>query len=272
MGDTPTVDNSLFLILLGVIGMLLLAVAVIFFFVVYQRRLFAQQEKMRDMETAYQKDLLESSILAQEVERKRVATDLHDGVGSLLSAVRLYVLQLSPQSSPDDYEELLQETKSIVDTAITQTRLISHNLLPTSLERFGVIQAMEDHCNRIAKVNEMEVKFSSDREYKFSEQQDLALYRILQELINNTLKHAAASQIEVAFTALLEGQIRFQYSDDGQGMNRQEVAAFSTGLGLKSIESRVNLLRGKMKMESAKGDGFRFEVLFPGEQLIPSSS
>ncbi|MCB0628321.1 MAG: sensor histidine kinase [Saprospiraceae bacterium] len=265
MGDTQTVDNSLSLILLGVIGMLVLAVAVIFFFVIYQRRLFAQQEKMRDMETAYQKDLLESSIKAQEVERRRVATDLHDGVGSLLSAIRLYVLQLSPERSADDYAEILSETKSVVDTAITQTREISHNLLPTTLDRFGVIQAMEDHCKRIDKLNDdMEVHFACDKEYQFNEQQNLALYRILQELINNTLKHAQATSIDVAFVTR-GNDIHFTYQDNGKGMDQNEIKALSNGLGLKSIESRVNLLRGKMNIWSEKGKGFRFEIELPAD-------
>lgn len=272
MGDTPTIDDSLSLILLGVIGMLLLAVAVVFFFVIYQRRLFAQQDKIRNLETEYQKDLLESSIKAQEIERKRVATELHDGVGSLLSAIRLYVLQLSPKQSPEDYQELLQETKTIVDTAITQTREISHDLLPTTLERFGLIQAMEDHCRRLEKLNDIEVSFTTDREYQFDEQQELALYRILQELSNNSLKHAQASRIDVSIAGS-DNDIHFLYQDNGKGMDQQEIKALSTGLGLKSIESRANLLRAKMKITSAIGKGFTFELLFPGKlpTALPAS-
>ncbi len=118
MGETGSIDSSLILILVGVIGMLLLAIAVVVFFIVYQKRLFAQQDQIRSLETAYQKDLLESSIQAQELERRRVAIDLHDGVGSLLSAIRLYVLQLSPAKSKANYDELLKETKPIVDKAM----------------------------------------------------------------------------------------------------------------------------------------------------------
>jgi len=261
MGETESIDSSLVLILLGVIGMLLLSVAIIVFFVVYQKRLFAQQDQMRGMETAYQKDLLAASIEAQEVERQRVATDLHDGVGSLLSAIRLYVLQLSPEKPEDTYHELLTETKSMVDMAITQTREISHNLLPTSLDRFGVLQATEDHCKRIQKLNEIEVTFNYDKEYQFNKQQDLALYRIFQELINNTLKHAQASQIDISFK-MLPQKIQIRYKDNGKGFVQKEVG-MAAGLGLKSIESRVNLLHGEMTITSPPEGGFQFEMLLP---------
>lgn len=260
MGETESIDSSLVLILLGVIGMLLLSVAIIVFFVVYQKRLFAQQDQMRGMETAYQKDLLVASIQAQEVERRRVATDLHDGIGSLLSAIRLYVLQLSPEKPEDTYNELLAETKTMVDTAITQTREISHNLLPTTLDRFGVLQAIEDHCKRIQKLNEIEVICNYDKEYQFNQEQDLALYRIFQELINNTLKHAQATQIDISFK-MLPQKIQVQYQDNGKGFVLKEDAA--AGLGLKSIESRVNLLHGEMTITSPPEGGFQFEMLLP---------
>ena len=154
--------------------MLLLAVSVIVFFIVYQKRSFLQQEEIKDLETAYQKDLLASSIQAQEMERKRVASELHDGLGSVLSAIRLYVLHLSPDKPPQEYEDLLNETKEMVDSAITQTREISHDLLPTILDRFGFIQALDDLCKRLEKLNDMEVRFNYDYELKFTKQQDLA--------------------------------------------------------------------------------------------------
>lgn len=262
MGETESVTSSLTIILLGVIGMLLLAVAIIVFFIVYQRRLFAQQDQIQALETAYQKDLLEASIKAQEVERQRIATDLHDGLGSLLSAIRLYVLQLGPNKSPQDYQELLNETKAIVDSAIAQTREISHNLHPSTLERFGVIQAIEDHSKRIQKLNGINVHFNYDKEHQFSQEQDLALYRIFQELINNTLKHAEATEIHISIKTD-QPNIQLHYRDNGKGLPPIQVNEKRHGLGLKSIESRVNMLNGKMEITSPKVKGFQFEVSLP---------
>ena len=183
-----------------------------------------------------------------------MATDLHDGVGSLLSAARLYVQQLSTQRSTEDFEEILGEAKSIVDTAIQQTREISHNLLPTVLDRFGLLQALEDHCKKIEQSSGLEVNLSYDQEYQFTKEQDLALYRIVQELINNTPKHAEAKQITIQFESI-DQDIKLIYSDDGKGIGKE---AKGNGVGMKSIESRVNLIGGRMEMESEKGNGFRF--------------
>lgn len=261
MDSTGGISVSLSLILLGILGMLLLALAVIAFFFLYQRRLFAQQDKIRELETAYQKDLLKASISAQEVERRRVATDLHDGVGSLLSAIRLYVLQLSPKLSETAYGELLQETKTVVDTAIDQTRKIAHNLLPTTLERFGAIHAIGDLCKRIQQMSGLEIQVVADDPPRLTQEQDLALYRITQELINNTLKHAGASRVDIEFQSS-PTEFHMIYADNGKGFayasngHRQQA-----GLGMKSISSRAQLINAETRIESAPGAGFRFELV-----------
>lgn len=262
MGETQSIDSSLTLILLGVIGMLLLSVAVIAFFIVYQKRLFAQQNKIVGMETAYQKDLLNASIQVQEAERKRIATDLHDGIGSQLSAIRLYMHQLKPETPIEVYTELKEESIQMIDSSIEQIRKITYNLLPTSLDRFGILQALEDLCKRIEKLNHLEIIFDYNEAYQFTKQQDLALYRIFQELINNTLKHAQASRVNIQFY-FSPTHIKISYDDNGKGLPEIKEIKPVSGLGLKSIESRVNLLNGKMSIQSKKGNGFQFDLTVP---------
>ncbi|MCI5080212.1 MAG: sensor histidine kinase [Saprospiraceae bacterium] len=262
MDETGSIDSSLILILLGIIGMLFLAVAVIVFFIVYQKRAFAQQERIKDIENAYQKDLLTSSIEAQEKERKRVAGELHDGLGSMLSAIRLYVLNLSPDQSPSTYQELLQETKSMVDTAINQTREISHNLMPAILDRFGFVEALESHCQQLQRLDGLTVQFDYDSEIVFTKQQDLALYRICQELINNSIKHAKATKLMIKLRST-QDTFSVSYRDNGIGMAPEQLSKLRSGLGLKSIEGRVSLLNGKMQIDSEKGNGFAFELQAP---------
>ena len=259
MAESGILDSSLVLILIGVIGMLLLSVAVVFFVVVYQKRLFAQQNKIKSIETNHQKDLLESSIQAQEVERKRVAKELHDGVNSLLSAARLFIQQLPYKKSEADFTEALSEAKGIIDTAIEQTRAISHNLMPTTLDRFGVLQALEDHCKRIRTGSEIQIELSYPDDLSFNKEQDLAIYRIIQELINNTLKHAEANRIAIQFKPL-EQDMTLHYSDDGKGLDPSQKG---DGLGMKSIESRVNLIKGKKIPSANVQAGFHWSVQFP---------
>lgn len=259
---TSSVDGSLFLITVGIIGMLLLAVAVVVFFLIYQKRLFVQQEEMRTLENAYQKDLLRASLSAQEEERKRVATDLHDGIGSVLSAIRLYLKQLSPAKPRVEFQDLVNETTEMVDTAIDQARKIAHNLLPTTLERLGFLRAVEELCNRIQKTCELEIQVEHDRELNLTQKQGLTLYRILQELINNTIKHAEASQVRIQFIVALT-ELQMIYSDDGKGIQPQSTNQELSGLGLKSIESRVQFLNAKMNIDAEVSKGFHFKVKIP---------
>jgi signal transduction histidine kinase len=238
----------------------LLSVAVIAFFIVYQKRLFAQQGKIVSMETAYQKDLLNASIEVQEAERKRIATDLHDGIGSQLSAIRLYMHQFKPETPIEVYKELKEESIQMIDSSIEQIRKITYNLLPSSLDRFGILQALEDLCKRIEKLNGLEINFDYNEAYQFTKQQDLALYRIFQELINNTLKHAQASQVNIQFHSS-STQVNISYQDNGKGLPKTTETKSKFGLGMKSIESRVNFINGKMSIQSSKNNGFQFGLI-----------
>jgi signal transduction histidine kinase len=105
----------------------------------------------------------------------------------------------------------------------------------------------------------MEVRFNYDYELKFTKQQDLALYRIFQELINNTLKHAAATKIQIDLETV-ENQINISYQDNGKGLTEEAAKQLSTGIGLKSIESRANLINAKMNIPIDQGQGFQFNL------------
>ncbi|MEM9921822.1 MAG: histidine kinase, partial [Bacteroidota bacterium] len=153
--DQPTENNIAFLMLFGIIGMLVLAVAVVLFFVFYQRRLLAQQDEMRQMELDYQKESLANILQGQEAERRRVAQELHDGIGALLSAAKLYVNRLDPQKPPKDIVFIRSETGNILDETIDNIRSITRDLMPTNLERFGLLAAVEDLCKRINDTGEL---------------------------------------------------------------------------------------------------------------------
>ncbi|MEN0004594.1 MAG: ATP-binding protein [Bacteroidota bacterium] len=130
-----------------------------------------------------------------------------------------------------------------------------------------MLRALHDLCQRIQKLNGLDVHFHTDQPYTFTKQQDLAIYRIIQELLNNTLKHAQASTITLHFeqhpTAL-----HIRYSDNGQGMNPTEIQALSTGLGFKSIETRVNLINGTLEVTSEKGQGIQVTITLPSREIL----
>jgi len=264
MDTASQIDETLWPVLIGVIAMLLLAIAIIVFFVLYQKRLFAQKEELQALETAYQKDLLEASIKVQENERKRVATDLHDGIGSLLSAIRLYVVQFSKTRDTGISLELIQETTEMVDAAIDQARKMAHNLLPITLERFGAVQAIEDLCKRIQSMSELNIKLEYENLPEFSKEQDLAIYRIVQELLSNTLKHAGATEVQIQFQRM-PSHLSICYTDNGKNFQMTSNPKDRQGLGLKSIASRAQLIGAELHIQSTPENGFSMQLSLPSE-------
>lgn len=264
MDQTTEIGLPLFVILWGILGMLLLAIAIITFFLIYQRRLFAQQKNIQRLEAEYQKKLLQYSFETQEAERKRIASDLHDEIGSILSAIRIYVHQLDPQIPTDNFKELKTDTTGMIDNAIERIRGISHNLFPPNLEHLGLLQASIDFCNGLKKVNNMVVQFDYQKLPALTKQQELALYRILQELASNTLKHATANEIQLRF-AYANHQFRMTYQDNGKGFSHRDQQEHSEGLGLKSIESRANSIGAKIQFQTPADSGCHCDVVFNHE-------
>jgi signal transduction histidine kinase len=265
MDQATNIESPLFILFAAVIGMLLLALAVIFFFLVYQRRLTSQQNRIKNLELDYQKGLLQSILRAQETERKRIASDLHDSIGSTLSAIKLYVNQLKQSSTQTYFSELKQETSSLIDLTIDSIRLITQNLLPSSLEQFGLIAALEDLCKRINDIEFLEVNFFQSHDKRFEPHIEAALYRVVQELFNNTIKHAKASRIDLTIT-FEPDFLNLVYQDNGIGFNIgnwKEILQNSTGLGLKSIESRLNLLDAKLDFQSKPKEGTTIKIKVP---------
>ncbi len=265
MQDAAEIGFSIPLLLAGIIGMLLLALAVIVFFVVYQKRLFAQNERLREQELAYQRNLVDAAIQTQETERRRIAADLHDEIGSMLSAVRLYMRQLKPEGDPQKNADLKEQSLDILSNIIGQTRQITHNLMPPSLEQFGLVAATEDLCGVVGQSEVLDVHFSTNAEERLHADQEIALYRVLQELLNNTLKHAEAKQVWVAFNFGAQ-ELTLTYRDDGKGFelpSSTDERRRAFGLGWKSIESRVHFVKGELEVQSAPQEGLEVQIQLP---------
>lgn len=240
--------------------MILLSVSLVVFYIVYQRRIFAQIQRREAEEKIHQKELLEAAVAVQENERRRIAGDLHDEIGSLLTATRLYLRQLDPAAAEERIGAIKEQSLAILDDMIGSTRRISHDLLPPGLAKFGFQAAAEDLCERIDKGGELTVNFTSRTARRMKEKDELALYRVLQELLNNTLKHSNARTVESTF-GRRDGGFEFTYRDDGDGFDASAVS--SKGLGLRSIETRVALIGGRLAWETAPGRGLLVTVVLP---------
>ncbi len=263
-------DNLVYLLFFGVTGMLFLAVAIVLFFVVYQRRLSNQQEKLRQAELEYQKKLLNASITTQEKERERIAQDLHDSVGATLSTTKLYMHQME-RTEGGKFLELKTEATRLLDDTIQNIRDTTRNLLPVNLERFGLIASVADLCQRHQRYGPLLIDFIHAGEKRFDPDQELALYRIIQELLNNTLKHAQAKKVTIHINLLNDvGQLK--YSDDGIGFDLERAPQTEQkGVGIKSMISRAALLNAELDWKSSPGHGFQLSLIFPIKRLKASN-
>lgn len=240
---------------LTVLGLILL---IIVFFLLYQRKLFQQQEALRLIELRRQGEIMAAVIEGQENERKRMAHDLHDGVGALLTTIRMGLWALEKNFSPASARA--EELRSWVDDAMENVRTVSRDLMPPTLERAGLADALDLLASRFAKSGEMEIQMEIEPGGKNNPPHtEIHLYRIIQELLNNSIKHGKAKQIRCRIYPEA-ATLKLHYEDNGTGF---EIASGSNGLGLKNIESRVSLLQGKMQFDSAPGKGMRFELLVP---------
>lgn len=222
----------------------------------FRKNLYKQLLEKEALEKKYQQELLRSSIEVQELERKRIAHDLHDEIGALLTTSRLYFNQLKPGQAEERLTQISEKINFLFDEMIYNVRRISHDLRPIILENLGIVEAIEDIRNKLMDAG-MVFNFEHQFSFELKKESELLLYRIIQELIGNTLKHAQAKSISIEMKTE-QNLFLMRYQDDGVGFNSSK-AKF--GLGIKSIESRLKLIDGEMKILACKkGVHFLFEV------------
>lgn len=263
MGTTEAAANLSFQLIFGIVGMLLLTGFIIIFFVVYQRRLLQQQLHLQQIEADYQKELLNSGILAQEEERSRIAAELHDSIGGLLSATKIYVSNVSQELPEEKFELFKSKALITLNENIGEVRTITNDLLPQSLERLGVVTAVRGLTQKLIDLKQIRVSFDANFEERFEKNKEKALFRILQELINNTLKHSTASAVIINFD-LVDKKLKVLYKEDGQGFDRlaYENQQDRKSFGLKSMESRMAFLNGEFNYQTAPGKGVEVRFSF----------
>lgn len=239
--------------------MLLLAMAFVLFFSFSQNKLRKEQLKAQQTKLEYQEKLLHSTLQTQEEERSRIAKDLHDEVGSKLNVMNLFLHQLSKKAP--EASGSIAEMKEVLNDTLQTSRRISHDLLPPTLEKFGLTVAIEEVAERLSQSDQLQVEFESSgqRPQPPNNMLEIHLFRVLQELINNTLKYAGASRIYIQLTQS-EAETRLLYQDDGVGFDPHSMSS-QKGLGMKNIESRLQMIGGHYQLHTAPGQGVKVEVV-----------
>lgn len=245
--------NQRNLFLIAAIGLLLITVLSVSFIRYRSRKekIIADQ-KIKQLEE--EKRLLAASSLVhgQEEERKRIAKDLHDGIGVILSTVRMQFSALKDKSIEN--KPLIEKATKLLEQAASDVRRISHNMMPGLLSKFGFFEAVEDLFEQINNSGKIKAEMHIEGEkIRLKENLEIMLYRIIQEMVNNSLKYAEAKNISLILGVLPE-KLSIQFSDDGKGFDVEEKLNQKTA-GLTNIMSRVNFLKGEISIESLPGKG-----------------
>jgi signal transduction histidine kinase len=248
-----------FVVIIFIIG-----VGVVLLYQHFQKNLFSQKLKQETLKAAHQNELLRSSIHAQEQERKRIAQDLHDELGAVLSIMRMNMVMLEQQNKNSEGNLLagLQNVRSLSESAINSVRAISHRLMPPQLEAFGLISTLESAIDQINTAGKIHIGLTApDALPEIPWAISLGLYRIIMELTNNTIKHADANQIELEIS-IHSTLITCRFADNGKGLPAEHIGK---GLGHMSIEGRVNSLNGKFEFGTGSEGGFYATIHIPFE-------
>jgi len=209
-----------------------------------------------------ERQILSAVIRGEERERRRFAREMHDGLGPLLSAVKLYVNELNSASmEEDERKELIKHSNELIDEAVSATRTISNNLMPTVIESFGLVKAVEAFCDKVNKTNQLNIVFETEHiEERLESNLELIFFRVISELINNTIKHARAENIHILLVKY-EDRLTLYFKDDGVGFDVDEIiSSENKGMGLKNIISRVKSISGKYSFNSAPDEGFTIKI------------
>lgn len=245
----PGISIALFL---GTLGMVTLVIALIFFVILHQRKVIRYQLKLQLMEQEQQKMLLNASVRMQEEERQRIAADLHDDAGPLLATARLYLNEnLVNQDKASQLQSIFQ-ARQILDDTIQLVRNISHSLMPPTLRNFGLESAVNDVIQKIGGSGTINASCRfHDYKERLRVDTELLVFRVVQELINNILKHSHSSFIHI--TQHMNGDnFVLRIHHDGKGIVQEDFDRLNkskTGLGLKNINSRLRVAQGKIFFE-----------------------
>jgi signal transduction histidine kinase len=254
------------LITIGIASMLLLAAGFLLIMVVNQRKKWQLQRQMSKLKESQQNQLIEAAVRSEEGERHRIAEMLHDEVGALLSSSRIFLVEMNTKNLSEADREDHGKVKEMIDESIQQVRSISHNLHSTILKEFGLNEAIRHFMKKVAGGTTLNSVVELDEEYQISNAEtDLAVYRIIQELVNNLIKHAHPRLINIR-SSLSENQLQIQIRHNGEGLTQAQFEEFRfnpAGLGLKNIQNRIILLKGNILFSRLDNGEYLIQLSIP---------
>ncbi len=251
------------LIISAIAVMLLLSLGVIFFVMLYQRRIIAHQQELKFINQQKELELIQASIQSEELERMRIASELHDNVAATLASARLFLYK---EKDAGYNEDIINQSKELLDEGIVKIRNISHKLQPAILQHLGLQLALEsltDVINRSGQIKASHTAISILP--RTTDSAELAIYRIVQELLTNMLKHAQPTTIAL-HTLVAQEHIQVILTHNGTGLTQHtyEDLIYKKGAtGLKNIVNRIKAINATIRFYQDQDGGYRIELNVP---------
>ncbi len=225
--------------------------------VMYAHKLFKYIGRLNRQRQLFNKRILTAVLRTEEKSRARFSKELHDGLGPLLSSAKMSLSALSTEKGGDS-RALIDNTMYVIDEAIRSLREISNNLSPHVLNNFGLARGIQNFIDKSCAMHSTAIEFKTNlRTERFDSNIEVILYRVVCELINNSLKHSGCSRIELALI-LCGDVLQLDFSDNGRGFSPREM--MDCGMGLSNINSRIGSLNGSFDIESRDGEGMHAHV------------
>jgi signal transduction histidine kinase len=265
MEPTGGTTDIRFLVIVGIAVMLLLFTGFLVAVIFSQRKKQKYQQAMQALREEQQNQLIEAAVRSEETERHRIAETLHDEIGAILSSAKLHLLGIKSENLDEKDKALHEKGRELLNDVIQKVRGISHNLHSNILKEFGLNEAIRHFIRKISQGSLLNATTALDDNYKTGNpEQDISIYRMVQELVNNILKYANATEFLISSTHH-GNELDLVIFHNGEGLTQEqfeELRFQKEGLGLKNIQNRIILLRGTIHFTSGD-EGYRINIHVP---------
>lgn len=259
--------NEPTILILGTSAMLVMVIAIISFAFMFQRKLIKKQKEYAEIESLLRRQELTaaySMLRGQDAERRRIASDIHDNIGSMLATLKIYSDLVIGKTKEAELLRLSTKINELVEDLTQSVRRISHSLDTGTLINFGLKPALEQLCEALHQSGKIKIDCIVDIEKPMNSEMSVHIYRIAQELLTNTLKHAHATKVRFEISQISD-EVSIIYEDNGIGF---DVSTIHTNkMGLNNINTRVHKLQGDIRIQSTpRGSTFIIEIPFKSDE------
>lgn len=241
----------------GTVGVIILVVLVISIMLSHQKGILKEQNKLKEFKLAQQRRMMEAMVDTQEKERQRIAKDLHDELNGSLASLLIsndgVVDMLKDGEEAGSIQQAIEKNKKMIREISSSARSLSHDLLPPSLRKMGLIATMGDMASSLNSSAQLDVQFESNASRTNLDQRDeLSLYRVMKEWLNNVIKHSGATSIKIGIK-ITDKEHRITIADNGKPFDFNAAMETSKGLGLRNIAGRLDLMKANYEQSSKDG-------------------